>query len=202
MTAGLAHSVQVRLVRHAHALGADPNVVMSRYAAERLLYRLSRSEHAARFVLKGALMLLVWLGESIRPTRDADLLGYGDLDGDALRRTMAEICAIDVHALAMHGPFDGELLAGALRATFERRRTAFPTDPPIALTPAFADIEGKRAQWAGFIRRNRLTDAPADLASVSTAIADFVGPVLSAARRGKAFTGTWPPGGPWQVAAA
>lgn len=71
-------------------------MVLSRYVAERLLYRLSRSGHAERFVLKGALMLLIWLGESFRPTRDADLLGYGDLEGDALRRTMAEICAIEV----------------------------------------------------------------------------------------------------------
>src|SRR5262249_9762553 len=58
--------------------------------------RLSRSPHAERFVLKGALLLLVWLGETIRPTRDADLLGYGDLDAGALARTMAEICAVDV----------------------------------------------------------------------------------------------------------
>jgi hypothetical protein len=48
---------------------------LSRYAAERLLHRLSRSRHAERFVLKGAMMLIVWLGDIIRPTRDVDLLG-------------------------------------------------------------------------------------------------------------------------------
>ena len=51
---GLARSVQVRLVRHAHAIGVDPNLVLTHYAVERLLYRLSRSSHAERFVLKGA----------------------------------------------------------------------------------------------------------------------------------------------------
>jgi len=48
MTTGLPHSVQVRLVQHAKKLGIDPNVVLVRYASERLLYRLSRSPHADR----------------------------------------------------------------------------------------------------------------------------------------------------------
>ncbi|MBM3317569.1 MAG: nucleotidyl transferase AbiEii/AbiGii toxin family protein [Candidatus Eisenbacteria bacterium] len=93
MTTGFQHSVQVRLVRHAKELGIDPNVTLVRYASERLLYRLSRSPHAGRFVLKGALLLLVWLGETIRPTRDVDLLGFGALDVDSLRTLFAEICA-------------------------------------------------------------------------------------------------------------
>jgi predicted nucleotidyltransferase component of viral defense system len=72
MSPGLVQSVQTRLVGHAKKLGVDPNLVLARYATERLLYRLSRSRHADRFVLKGALLLLVWLGETIRPTRDGD----------------------------------------------------------------------------------------------------------------------------------
>ena len=39
--------VQTRLVRHAHSLGFDANLVLARYAAERLLYRLSRSARVA-----------------------------------------------------------------------------------------------------------------------------------------------------------
>ena len=39
---GLARSVQVRLARHAKAVGLDPNMVLTRYAVERFLYRLSR----------------------------------------------------------------------------------------------------------------------------------------------------------------
>ena len=93
MTTGLAHSIQGRLVQHAKKLGIDPNVVLVRYASERLLYRLSRSPHVERFVLKGALLLLVWLGETIRPTRDADLLGFGDLDSESLHKLFTEVCA-------------------------------------------------------------------------------------------------------------
>lgn len=80
---GLVRSLQVRLARHAKSIGVDPNLVLTRYAVERFLYRLSCSPHAERFVLKGALLLLVWLGEALRPTRDADLLGFGDLSDDS-----------------------------------------------------------------------------------------------------------------------
>ena len=89
---GLAQSVQTRLVTHAKGIGVDPNVVLARYATERLLHRLSRSRHADRFVLKGGLMLVAWLGEFTRPTRDADLLGFGDLSPASLDATFREIC--------------------------------------------------------------------------------------------------------------
>jgi len=42
---GLAQSVQTRLVRHAKHIGMDPNLVFTRFAVERFLYRLSRSPH-------------------------------------------------------------------------------------------------------------------------------------------------------------
>lgn len=95
-TEGLAHSVQVRLATHAKAIGVDPNLVLTRYGIERFLYRLSRSSYCDRFVLKGALMMLVWLGESIRPTRDADLLGFGDISEDSLTAIFREVCTLDV----------------------------------------------------------------------------------------------------------
>jgi len=93
---GIARSVQVRLARHAKEIGVDPNLVLTRYAVERFLYRLSRSAHVERFVLKGALLLLVWLGETLRPTRDADLLGFGELSDDALVGIFREVCTVEV----------------------------------------------------------------------------------------------------------
>jgi predicted nucleotidyltransferase component of viral defense system len=102
---GLAQSVQVRLVRHAKEIGADPNLVLTRYGVERFFYRLSRSRHAERFVLKGALLLLVWLGENLRPTRDADLLGFGDLSDGELLAIFREVCEVAVEPDAV--TFDG-----------------------------------------------------------------------------------------------
>lgn len=92
----LAQSAKARLVHQAHALKVDPNQLLSRFAIERFLYRLSRSRHGERFVLKGALLLLVWFGESIRPTRDADLLGFGDLDSGRLVDIFRDVCAEEV----------------------------------------------------------------------------------------------------------
>jgi predicted nucleotidyltransferase component of viral defense system len=98
---GLARSVQVKLARHAKLIGVDPNLVLTRYALERFLYRLSLSPHSDRFVLKGALLLIVWLGETIRPTRDVDLLGFGDLSDNLILHMFREVCSVEVAPDAM-----------------------------------------------------------------------------------------------------
>lgn len=54
---GLPASVQARLQNHAKATGLEYNRVLERYSLERYLYRLSKSKHADRFVLKGALLM-------------------------------------------------------------------------------------------------------------------------------------------------
>lgn len=108
MTSGLAQSVLTRLLRHARAIDVDPNLIFARYATERLLYRLSISDYSDQFVLKGALMLVVWLGEAIRPTRDADLLGLGALTSDELAEIFARICALHVQTDGVE--FDAALI--------------------------------------------------------------------------------------------
>lgn len=126
---GLAQSVQVRLVRHAKETGVDPNLVITRYAMERFLYRLSRSHHADRFVLKGGLLLLIWFGEAIRPTRDADLLGFGDLSDEALIGIFREVCETQVEPDAMEylvdsiqiAPIRPEDAYGGKRVTLQSR---------------------------------------------------------------------------------
>ena len=52
-THGLAQSVQTRLIQHARSLGVESELVLTRFATERFLYRLTRSPHAERFVLRG-----------------------------------------------------------------------------------------------------------------------------------------------------
>lgn len=88
-------SVQARLVERSRELGVEHQLTLARFAGERLLYRLSTSEFAERFILKGAALLLLWLGESIRPTKDVDLLGFGDTSATALRRVFVALCAIE-----------------------------------------------------------------------------------------------------------
>lgn len=91
-----AASVRTRLLNLARARGEEFQLVLTRYGLERLLYRLSRSPHAERFVLKGAMLFLLWSEESHRPTRDVDFLGLGNMGQDALRRIFREVCAVTV----------------------------------------------------------------------------------------------------------
>lgn len=98
---GQAQSTLARLARHARSLGVDANLVLTRFATERFLYRISRSPHAGRFVLKGALLMLVWFGETIRPTRDADLLGFGRLSDEDIMDIFRDVCATKVDPDAM-----------------------------------------------------------------------------------------------------
>jgi hypothetical protein len=66
----IAHSVHDRLLRVAADRQQDFNLLLARYAAERLLYRLTMTRHGKRFVLKGAMLFVLWLHRLHRPTRD------------------------------------------------------------------------------------------------------------------------------------
>ena len=61
---------------------------------ERLLYQLSISPHAANYLLKGALLFSLWYDQPHRPTRDADLLGFGPDDVDTAVSAFRTICQI------------------------------------------------------------------------------------------------------------
>lgn len=89
-------SVRQRLLNLAHASGQPLELLLTRYALERLLHRLSTSPHRDRFVLKGAMLLVTWFAEPHRATRDVDLLGFGDATEAALLETFREIMAIEV----------------------------------------------------------------------------------------------------------
>lgn len=96
MSRNVAASIRARLKQHADAAREDFNLTLTRYGLERLLYRLSVSAHADRFLLKGALLFSLWYDQPHRPTRDADLLAFGSDDVDAMVATFREICAIAV----------------------------------------------------------------------------------------------------------
>lgn len=92
----LVASVHQRLLNISLETGDSFNLLLSRYAIERLLYRLSLSPYANQFVLKGALLFLVWQMPDHRPTRDLDLLGYGDDSTERLMAVFRAICTLEV----------------------------------------------------------------------------------------------------------
>lgn len=289
-------------MEHSRTLGVEHQLTLTRFAGERLLYRLSVSKYAGQFVLKGAALMLAWLGETIRPTKDIDLLGPAELTADHLAAVFAEVVSVpckpdgllfdasglsvqpiredriyggmriilaarlgtvriplqvdigqgdrvvpaprtldypsmlalprprlraycpetviaekchamvelasansrmkdffDVYSLALAQDFDGELLRKACAATFQRRKTAQPVQPPIALTAAFSADRDKQRQWSAFVRRSRLTSAPDKLPVVVEKLAEFLWPVLHA--MDTRFPTIWKRGGPWRTAA-
>jgi hypothetical protein len=96
MTANLEASVLARLLNLAKQRGDDYNLLLNRFALERLLCRVAASDHADRFLLKGALLFSLWYDQPHRPTRDADLLGFGPDDAETLIATFRDIAAIEL----------------------------------------------------------------------------------------------------------
>ena len=86
--------MRARLLNLARQTNQPFDVLLTRFVHERLLYRLSRSPHADRFVLKGAMLLTTWLPQTARGTRDLDLLGFGDASGQRILGIFREVLAI------------------------------------------------------------------------------------------------------------
>ncbi|THF64861.1 nucleotidyl transferase AbiEii/AbiGii toxin family protein [Pseudothauera nasutitermitis] len=145
----LPASIRARLKRRADATRQDFNLTLTHYGLERLLYRLSVSPYADRYLLKGALLFSLWYDHPHRPTRDADLLGFGPDDVDTAVTTFREISQIAVEDGIV---FDPASVAGAvirkeagyggvrvdLRATLDGARIALQIDIGFgdAVTPA------------------------------------------------------------------
>ncbi|WP_192355967.1 nucleotidyl transferase AbiEii/AbiGii toxin family protein [Mesorhizobium mediterraneum] len=92
----LGASIRARLLAHAKQHGDEYQRVLTRYAIERLLFRLSQTEAAARYVLKGAMLFVTWPEHVFRPTGDLDLLGEGNPDSTAIAELFARICQVEV----------------------------------------------------------------------------------------------------------
>lgn len=128
MTAGLVASIHARLLRLAKARNEDFNLILTRYAVERFLYRLSLAPARDSYWLKGALLFDLWFDVPHRATRDADFLGFGPVDTEALAATIRDICVTAVADGMEYDPASisiGEIREdaryGGLRVRFQGR---------------------------------------------------------------------------------
>ncbi len=96
MTGNVAASVHQRLLNQARATDRPFNELLQYFALERFLYRLGQSPYARHFVLKGALMFMVWQGPYARSTRDIDLLGRIENTPERLIDVMQAVCQVEV----------------------------------------------------------------------------------------------------------
>jgi predicted nucleotidyltransferase component of viral defense system len=159
----MAKSVKDRLLNIARQEGRVFDVLLVRFALERLLYRLSVSEHRERFVLKGGMLVTVWVDDDNRVTRDADFLGHGDPDPESLAADFREIMAIESDDGLV---FDLDALAAtAIREEMEyggtRLKTAAyleKTRIPVTIDIGFGDAMADATQQLDY---PTLLDLPA-----------------------------------------
>ncbi|HKY34514.1 MAG TPA: nucleotidyl transferase AbiEii/AbiGii toxin family protein [Polyangiaceae bacterium] len=105
----------------------------------------------------------------------------------------------DIWLLASQFSFTGPELAQAIEKTFANRGTPLEADP-VALTPSFMAADGTQKQWAAFLKRSQLDNAPKTLDDARDRLRNFLVPVATALVGAKGFSASWTAPGPWQGA--
>jgi predicted nucleotidyltransferase component of viral defense system len=292
MLKDMAASVRQRLRDLARARNEDFDYVLRQYVMQRLLYRLSCSDFSEQFVLKGALLFRVWNENFHRPTRDIDLLSFGDNDVPHLVDVFRQIVIIDnndglvfdvdsvtgieikedadypgvritgfvnltkaripfqidvgygdavspepeearlpsfldfpsaqlrvypvyvviaekFQAMVMLGiansrmkdfydiktiantmELDGQILFGAIKATFERRKTDITTEALYVFSDTFKQDKDKQTQWAAFLNKNSL-EKGSDFSDVVGEIQHLLEPVYQAIAEQQDYKKQW-----------
>lgn len=88
----VAQSVRTRLTDQARQRGENVQLLLTRFAIERLMYRLAQSAHRDTFILKGAMLFSLWAPVPYRSTGDLDLLGQGDAAPRHMEKVFRDIC--------------------------------------------------------------------------------------------------------------
>jgi hypothetical protein len=133
----IAASVHQRLLNKSKESVRPFNELFQYYAIERFLYRLSRSSYAEKFILKGALMLMVWEVRAFRSTMDIDMLGKMKNSTDAIIAMVREVCLQEVEPDGV--VFDPASIRGQI------------------ITEEAADYEGVRIHFRGMLDSARIT---------------------------------------------
>ena len=102
----------------------------------------------------------------------------------------------DLALLARMYAFDGNLLAKAIRSTFQHRGTAIDV-APIGLSDAYSSDPARAVQWKAFVRRSRF-HSESGLQEIVDQVRRFAAAPLSAIAKKDPFNLQWNPGGPWQ----
>ncbi len=141
--------IRTRLLNFAREKQRPFNELLQYYGMERFLYRLSRSQHNNRFVLKGALLFHVWDILESRATRDIDLLAMADNSSSHLKQLVCEICDLDLDS--QDGVvFDSHTVAAevmqiqreyeGIRVTFKARLEGEKNTIPMQIDFGFGDL--------------------------------------------------------------
>ena len=148
----IAASVKARLLAKSREQGRAFDLLLVRFALERLLFRPSCSAHRDNYVLKGGMLVTQWLEHDNRETRDIDFLGFGPDDQAAITSIFAEIMTIesddglvfDINALTA-SPIREEMGYGGIRLKTVARleRTLIQITLDIGFGDALTDATHK-----------------------------------------------------------
>ena len=131
----IAASILARLRNQAEIAERPFAEILQYYAMERLLYRLSKTKYADKFILKGGLLFYVWDLPLRRPTKDIDFRGYGS-------NNRRDILKVFNTVIAESAPEDG--------IVFD------PQSVSVDETQMDADYQGIRVKVNAFLERTRI----------------------------------------------
>ena len=103
----------------------------------------------------------------------------------------------DLYVLTRDFSFVGDIIVRAIKATFKRRKTDIPIDPPLALTDEFSRDDVKSAQWNAFVRKGGLEESVPEFPEIISCLRDFLLPPTKAASGNGPVPLNWDRGGPW-----
>ncbi len=87
---------------------------------------------------------------------------------------------------------DGDILAQAIKATFETRKTVISTDALTLFSDDFKQDTGKNTQWKAFLNKNNIT-GETSFPDIVTEIQLFIEPVYQSISEESSFTMQWIP---------
>jgi len=101
--------------------------------------------------------------------------------------------------LTMHQfDFNGVNLAGALKKTFDHRKTDLPKEHPLFAEEIYDEKSDRQTLWKAFLRKGDIKNAPEKLATIAKEIEEFLIKPLDAISKGLEFNAEWKSSGPWK----
>jgi len=146
----IAASVHQRLLNKAKDSNHPFNEILQYFTIERFIYRLSKSPHAEKFILKGALMFIAWNTSLSRPTKDIDLLGRINNSVEEIVSVVTDVCEQDVEIVSV--------VTDVCEQDVESDGISFDTDTISAMRiTEDTDYEGVRVRVQGTLGTIRLS---------------------------------------------
>jgi len=94
--------------------------------------------------------------------------------------------------------FDGSRFAGALKRTFDHRKTPLPQHKPLFAEEIYDEKSDRQTLWRAFLTKGDIKHAPEKLRITAKKIEKFLIQPIEAARSNQGFNGEWKAPGPWR----